>query len=63
MRVRGIGKEIADLRRERYILEKFIRQAEYIAEARKQQRTDKWQAKLKAGQRNKKDMLKAVMGE
>ena len=62
LRVRGIGKEIADLRRERSTLERFIRQAEYIAEVRKQQRTDKWQAKLKHGQRNKRNMLKAVIG-
>ena len=62
LRVRGIGKEIADLRHERYTLERFIRQAEYIAEVRKQQRTNKWQAKLKYGQQKKKDMLKAVIG-
>ena len=62
LRVRGIGKEIADLNNERYTLERFIRQAEYIAEVRKQQRTNKWQAKLKYGQQKKKDMLKAVIG-
>ena len=62
LRVRGIGKEIADLRREKYTLEQFIRQAEYIAGVRKQQRTDKWKAKLQYGQKNKKDMLKAVIG-
>ena len=62
LRVRGIGKEIADLKRERYTLERFIRQAEYIAEVRKQQRTNKWQAKLKYGQQNKKDMLHSAIG-
>ena len=62
LRVRGAGKEIADLRRERDTLERFIRQAEYIAAVRKQNRTEKWLGKRKHGQRNKKDMLKAVLG-
>jgi len=62
LRVRGIGKEIADLRRERYILEQFIWQAEYIAGVRKQQRTDKWLSKIKHGQKHKRDKLKAALG-
>jgi len=64
LRVRGIGKEMADLRYEKHTLEQYIRQAEFIADIRKQQRTDKWMAKLKKGQHKKNDyILKAVMGE
>jgi len=62
LRVRGIGKEMADLRYERRTLEQNIRQAEYIAEIRKHQRTDKWMAKLKNGQKNKTSMLNAALG-
>jgi len=63
LRVRGIGKQIADLRYEKRVLDQYIRQAEFIADIRKQQRTDKWMAKLKKGQKHKryKNILKATL--
>ena len=62
LRVRGIAKEMADLKRERFTLEQFIMQAEHIARVWKQNNNKKIKAKLKHGQENKKDMLKAALG-
>ena len=61
LRIRGIRKEIADLKREMYFLEQLIRNEEYIESIKKSNLTEKWKAKRKNGQRNKKDMLKAVI--
>ena len=61
LRIRGIGKEIADLKKERYCLELLILRDEYINSKRKKNLTKKTLKKLKHGQRNKKDMLKAIM--
>lgn len=62
LRLRGIAKEIADLEKEAYCIELFIARCEYISDVRKKNLTKNTMKKLKHGQRNKKDMLKAVMG-
>ena len=69
LRIRGIGKQIADLEqqivdleRERYFFEQIIVQEKYIAVARKSDLTKKWMKKLKHGQQHKTNMLKAAMG-
>ena len=62
LRVRGIGKEIRDLKRERFTLEQFIMQGEHIARVWKQDKNKNIKAKLKHGQENKKDKLKAALG-
>ena len=61
LRIRGIHKQITDLKRERYCLEQFIMNDEYITAARKNNLTKKWTTKLKHGQKHKKNVLKAVM--
>jgi len=59
--LRGIGKLMADLKREQYCLEQFIMNDEYITAARKNNLTKKWITKLKHGQKHKKNVLKAFM--
>ena len=61
LRIRGIGKQIADLKREQYCIEQFIMQDEYISATRKNNLTKKWTTKLKHGQKHKKNVLKALM--
>jgi len=61
LRIRGIGKEISDLKRERYYLEKFILNQEYISAVKASNLTTKTLVKLKRGQRNKKNMLKVAL--
>ena len=61
LKIRGIGKEIADLKRDKYCLEQFIAQDAYIIAARANNLTNKWKDKLKHGQKHKKNMLKALM--
>ena len=62
LRIRGIGKEIADLGREMYCLELLIARDEYISDTRKQNLSKSTMKRLKHGQRNKKSKLKAAMG-
>ena len=62
LRIRGIEKEIADLKREKLYLDWLIENDKYLTGVKKEKVTNKWQAKLKHGQKNKKNMLKAVMG-
>jgi hypothetical protein len=62
LRIRGIGKQIADLKREKYYIEQFIMQDEYITATRKNNLNKGLATKLKYGQKHKKDILKAVMG-
>jgi hypothetical protein len=61
LRIRGIGKQIADLKREKYCIEQFIMQDEYITTTRKNNLNKGLATKLKHGQRHKKNMLKALM--
>ena len=61
LKIRGIHKQIADLKREQYFLEQFIMNDEYITEVRKNNLTKKWTTKLEHGQKHKKNMLKAFM--
>lgn len=61
LRIRGIGKQIADLKREKYCIEQFIMQDEYISATRKNNLTKKWTDKLKHGQKHKKNVLKTFM--
>ena len=62
LRVRGIGKEIADLEQERYCLELLIARDEYISDTRKRNLTKKIATKKAYGNKNKIDKLKAAMG-
>ena len=70
LRIRGIGKQIADLEqqiadleRERYFFEQVIVQEKYIAAARKNDLTKKWMKKLSDGQkRPRRNMVKSIMG-
>ena len=69
LRIRGIGKQIADLeqqivdlKRERYFFEQVIVQDKRIQAVRKSNLTKKWMKKLKHGQRHKTNILKAAMG-
>jgi len=62
MRIRGIGKLMADLKREQHCLEQFITNDEYISATRKNNLANKWMKKLKHGQQHKTNMLKAAMG-
>ena len=61
LRIRSIHKQIADLKREKNILEQFIMNDEYITEVRKNNLTKKRTTKLEHGQKHKKNVLKAVM--
>ena len=61
LRIRGIGKLMADLKREQYCLEQFIMNDEYITATRKNNLTKKWITKLEHGQKHKKNVLKALM--
>ena len=61
LRIRGIGKQIADLKREQHCLEQFIMNDEYITATRKNNLTKKWTTKLKRGQSHKKSKLKAAI--
>jgi len=63
LRIRGIHKLMADLKREKDILEQFIMNDEYITEVRKNNLTKKWATKLKHGQKHKKNALKSIMCE
>ena len=62
LRIRGIAKEIADLKREKLYLDCLIENDTYLTSVKQEKVSNNWQAKLKHGQRNKKNMLKAVMG-
>ena len=69
LRIRGIGKQIADLekqiadlKREIYFFEQVIVRDKYVHAARKSDLTKKWMKKLKHGQQHKTNMLKAAMG-
>ena len=62
LRIRVIGKEITDLKQEMYSLEQFVLRCEYVTEIKKQNLNKGWKEKLKHGQKNKKNMLKAVLG-
>ena len=62
--LRGIGKLMADLKREQYCLEQFIMNDEYITAARKNNLTEKWTKKLNDGQkRPRRNMVKSIMCE
>ena len=61
LRIRGIGKQIADLRCEKYILEQFIMQDAYITAQRKKNLNQKLTNRLKKGQGHKNSLLKAAI--
>ena len=62
LRIRGIHKEIADLKYERHCVECVIEQAELFIKTCESDLTKKWKKNLKRGQRNKNDyILKAIM--
>ena len=61
LKIRGIGKQIADLKREQYCLEQFIMQDEYISATRKNNLNKELAKKLKHGQKHKKNVLKGLM--
>lgn len=62
LRIRGIRKEISDLKRERCYLEEFIMNDECIAATRKSNLTERLANKRKYGQKHKKSKLKAALG-
>ena len=56
-------KRLAKLKQEVFYLEKFLCNSELVtAQAKGKKLIDKTMAKLKYGQKHKRDMLKAVMG-
>jgi hypothetical protein len=61
LRIRGIGKQIADLKREKYILEQLIMQDAYITAQRKKNLNLKLITRLKHGQGHKNNLLKAAI--
>jgi hypothetical protein len=60
-RIRAIDKMLHDLRYEKACLEQVVLNYKYIKDAEKNRMTNKWQAKLKHGQKHRHDMLKSVM--
>ena len=55
-------KELYALKQEMYYIEQFILTNEYIISMREKNLTKNTLKKLKHGQKNKKNLLKAVMG-
>lgn len=63
LRVRGIGKEIADLKRELSCLEQFIENEEYVSAVNKSNKQKELAEKIQAGRKKRKILkLKAAMG-
>ena len=56
-------KELYALKQEMYYIEQFILTNEYIISMREKNLTKNTLKKLKHGQKHKKDLLKAVMGD
>ena len=62
LRIRGIAKEIADLKREQRYLEWLVENDEYLTAVKQQKVSRQWKSNLKRGQKKGTRLLKSALG-